>query len=100
VAKKWKTVAKSANLLAKKKCIMFTNNLETIACRMSSKYQDDSRALCLARFHEQGDPGQCQNLSAKHREECIKAFNRVSPLVTSTLVRACASLDWPYKLKL
>ncbi len=78
----------------------FTKNLETIARRMSSKYQDDSRALCLSRIHEPGDPGLCQNLSAKHREECIKAFNRASPLVTSTLVRACASLDWPYMVNL
>jgi hypothetical protein len=71
----------------------FTKKLEEIALRISSKFQDGSR-VCLAGIHNSDDTGPCvenpesaPDRSAKRSEEYIKAFSRVSPLVSSTSVR-------------
>ena len=65
----------------------FTKNLDTIAHRISSKYQDGPHVL-LAGVHKlpvnpESEVGQSPN----RKEEYIKAFSRVSPLVSSMSVR-------------
>jgi hypothetical protein len=70
----------------------FAKNLETIADRISSTYQDGSR-VSLAGILEAGEAGVLVEDSEsavagalKRKEEYIKAFSRVSPLVTSVSV--------------
>lgn len=65
----------------------FTKNLDKIADRISSKYGDGSH-ICLAGHESKEDtgPGGVESRSAK-REEYIKAFSLVSPLITSMSVR-------------
>jgi hypothetical protein len=70
----------------------FVKNLETMADRISSKYQDGS-CVFLAGIRESEESGildenpeSASGKAPKRKEEYVKSFSRVSPLVTSKSV--------------